>query len=70
MHELKSDIDVDRVFDSGTPIDQAVATGLRIALRRHKALGQSIVVWRNGEPTWLKPDEFDPESISSTTGLD
>jgi hypothetical protein len=35
-------------------INQAVAE----ALRRHKARGESVVVWRDGEVVWLKPEEI------------
>lgn len=68
MHELN--VDVDRVFDTGLLVDRAVAVGVRAALRRHKALKQPIVVWQNGQPTWLQPDEFDPEKIKADSDLD
>jgi hypothetical protein len=35
-------------FRAGTPIDRALHRGARAALLRHKLLGQSIVVWRDG----------------------
>lgn len=37
----------------------AVNRGVRAALKRHKELGQSVVVWRDGKVVWLKPEEID-----------
>ena len=31
---------------------------VREAVARHKALSQDIVVWRDGEVVWLKPEEI------------
>jgi predicted ABC-type ATPase len=38
---------------------QAVDRGVRAALKRHKELGQSIVVWRDGRIVTLKPEEIE-----------
>ena len=45
-------------FDAGTPIDDALAAGVREALERHRRLGQSIVVWRDGRVTWVPAEEI------------
>jgi len=37
----------------------AVNRGVRVALKRHKELGQSIVVWRDGQVVTLKPEEIE-----------
>jgi predicted ABC-type ATPase len=37
----------------------AVNRGVRAALKRHKELGQSVVVWREGRIVTLKPDEIE-----------
>ena len=50
--------DIDRVLDDGTAIDRAVRQATREAVLRHKRLGESIVVWRNGRVVWLKPNEI------------
>jgi hypothetical protein len=56
MHN--SNIDVNHIFDLGTPIDDAVAAGVREALRRHKLLGQSIAIWRDGKAVVIPPEEI------------
>ena len=57
-----------RLIARGTPqelpwtaydILEAVQEGVRDALRRHKARGESIVVWRDGKIVTLGPDEID-----------
>jgi hypothetical protein len=37
----------------------AVNRGVRAALKRHKELGQSVVVWRDGKIVTLKPEEIE-----------
>jgi hypothetical protein len=37
----------------------AVNRGVHAALKRHKQLGQSVVVWREGRIVTLKPDEIE-----------
>ncbi len=39
-------------------ITDALATGVREALKRHKQAGNPIVVWRDGKTIWLKPEEI------------
>jgi predicted ABC-type ATPase len=50
--------DVKAAFDSER-ILQAVNKAVTAALRRHKALGQSVVIWRDGKIVELKPEEID-----------
>ena len=38
---------------------EAALEAVRDALRRHKALGQSIVVWRNGRVAIVPPEEIE-----------
>lgn len=40
-------------------IFEAACRGVENALKRHKALGQSVVVWRDGKVVWLKPEEIE-----------
>jgi hypothetical protein len=46
------------LFDEGTPIDAALRRAVRDALRRHKLLGQTVVVWEAGQVVRLRPDEI------------
>jgi hypothetical protein len=37
---------------------RGIRNGVRAALRRHKLLGQSIVVWRDGKVVEVPPEEI------------
>jgi hypothetical protein len=39
-------------------ITDALASGVREALKRHKQAGNPVVVWRDGKMTWIKPEEI------------
>jgi hypothetical protein len=39
-------------------ITQALADGVREALKKHKQAGNPVVVWRDGKMVWLKPEEI------------
>jgi len=39
-------------------ITQALAEGVREALKKHKQAGNPVVVWRDGKMVWLKPEEI------------
>jgi hypothetical protein len=39
-------------------ITEAMATGVREALKKHKQAGNSVVVWRDGKMVWLRPEEI------------
>jgi len=39
-------------------ITDALAAGVREALKRHKQAGNPVVVWRDGKTIWLKPEEI------------
>lgn len=41
-------------------IYQAACRAVEEALARHKALGQSVVVWEDGKVTTLEPEEIEP----------
>ena len=40
-------------------IEDAVNRAVTAALKRHKELGQSVVMWRDGKIVTLKPDEIE-----------
>ncbi len=50
--------DISKVFDEGTPIDEAGKKAVREALRRHKRLGNSIAVWRDGKVLWIPSEKI------------
>lgn len=50
---------ITELFLERTPIDEALRRGVRKALLRHKKLGHSIVVCRDGKTILLPPDQID-----------
>ena len=50
--------DIAAAFDSER-ILRAVNKAVTAALRRHKALGQSVVIWRDGKIVTLTPEEIE-----------
>jgi hypothetical protein len=51
--------DFDRLMqEKGGAVDRSLRKAVREALRRHKLLGQSVVIWRNGKMVELKPEEI------------
>ena len=57
----KGEVDIGAAFDEGSPIDAAIDEGIREAIRRHRLLGQSIVVWRDGKVVKIPADEIPDE---------
>jgi len=58
VEEQKARLAPERAFTSEDLID-AIDRAVRAALARHKALGQSVVVWRDGKVVWLTPEEIE-----------
>ena len=42
----------------GDEVDRALQRGVREALIRHKKLGESVAVWRDGRAVILLPEEI------------
>jgi hypothetical protein len=49
------------LFHDEQAIWDAFRQGARAALLRHKALGESIVIWRDGRVVEVPPDQIDAE---------
>jgi len=53
------------LFDEGTAIDEALREAARDARRFHKALGNPMATWKDGQVVWVQPDDIriddDPE---------
>lgn len=58
MNENGSDSIADRFRDS-KKIQQALKEAVHEAVRKHKLLGQPIVVWRDGKVVWVPADEIE-----------
>ena len=53
---------IEELFRERTPITEALRKGVREALLRHKKLGESIVIWRDGKVVVVPPEEIDVDS--------
>ena len=49
---------IDELLADGTVVDRAAREAVRAALLRHKRLGESIVVWRDGRVVEIPPEEI------------
>lgn len=55
---LPSHVDIEAVFDDQSAILNALNRGANEAVKRHKLLGQSIAVWRDGKAVVIAADEI------------
>jgi hypothetical protein len=46
------------VFSNPDRITEALTQGVREALVKHKQAGNPVVIWRDGKPVWLAPEEI------------
>jgi hypothetical protein len=49
---------IDEALADRDRITQALADGVREALKKHKQAGNPVVVWRDGKMVWLKPEDI------------
>lgn len=49
---------ITELFDEGTAIDQALREAARDARRFHKAIGNPIATWKDGEVVWIQPEDI------------
>jgi len=49
---------IEETFADHEKITEALATGVKEALKKHKQAGNPVVVWRDGKMVWLKPEEI------------
>ena len=50
---------IEEVIADRDRITQALAEGVKDALKRHKLAGNSVVVMKEGAMVWLRPEEID-----------
>ncbi len=53
----------DLFFTYGKEIEGVFRQGVREALLRHKKLGQSVAVWRDGKVVILSPEEIPVDDL-------
>lgn len=61
----EQNLNIDELFKSGKPIDDAINRATREAVKRHQQAQLSVVVWRDGKIVWL-PALSDYQSDSET----
>jgi hypothetical protein len=54
----RTDKDISGLIRERTPVDEALARGVRDALMRHVRAGVPAVEWRDGKSVWLSPEEI------------
>ena len=62
MNENKSTID--ELFEDGRAIDEALKEAARDARRLHKALGNPMATWKDGQVVWVQPEDIDVDDDS------
>lgn len=63
---------VKELFQDGRAIDDALLEAVRDARRLHKALGNPMATWKDGQVVWVQPedimvDDEEPAVGSSST---
>ncbi len=51
--------DIERIFEEGTPIDEALDKAVREALRAHRQAGNPVVIYRDGRTVWVPVEEIE-----------
>ncbi len=50
--------EIEEAFADHEKRTEALATGAKEALKKHKQAGNPVVIWRDGEMVWLKRGEI------------
>ncbi len=46
------------LFEDGRSIDEALKEAARDARRLHKALGNPMATWKDGQVVWIQPEDI------------
>ena len=49
---------LDELFEDGHAIDDALREAARDARRLHKALGNPMATWKDGQVGWVQPEDI------------
>ena len=52
------------LFEDGRAIDEALREAARDARRLHKALGNPMATWQDGQVVWVQPEDIKIEDDS------
>lgn len=58
----RPEVDIDALFEEGTPIDEAMNEAARSAIELHRRMGRPLVVWRDGKVAYVTAEELDAEN--------
>ena len=59
QHRLRSRLrGIERAHEAGRPIDDALREAARDARRLHKALGNPMATWKDGQVVWVQPEDI------------
>ena len=47
------------LFEDGRAIDKALREAARDARRLHKALGNPMATWKDGQVVWIQPEDIE-----------
>ena len=61
------EVDIDALFQEGTPIDEAMNEAARSAVELHRRMGVPLVVWRDGKVAYMTAEELDAEAETEVT---
>lgn len=57
--------DIEHLLADDRVIQQALAKGVREAIRRHKLAGLPVVQWREGKVVWVSPNRLTVKKVSA-----
>ena len=52
-------VDIERFFEDGTEIDEALGRAAQQARKAHVDAGLPLPIWRDGKTVWLEPEEIE-----------
>ena len=58
---------IDELFEDGRLIDEALRLAARDARRLHKALGNPMATWVDGQVVWVQPEQIDVDDDGRET---
>jgi hypothetical protein len=56
---------VKELFEDGRAIDDALREAARDARRLHKALGNPMATWKDGQVVWVQPEDIQVDDEGS-----
>jgi hypothetical protein len=56
------------LFEDGHAIDDALKEAARDARRLHKALGNPMATWKDGQVVWIQPEDIKIDMDPDTEG--